>query len=65
MVKKKIILILGFVGFVAMADNWVVSPILPSLFTIYGAGLLLIIIAVLLIKRSFQTQAQKMDVKNV
>ena len=29
--KRKIILILGFVGFVAMADNWVVSPILPSI----------------------------------
>ena len=29
--KRKIILILGFAGFVAMADNWVVSPILPSI----------------------------------
>ena len=29
--KKKIILILGFAGFVAMADNWVVAPILPSI----------------------------------
>ena len=29
--KKKIILILGFAGFIAMADNWVVSPILPSI----------------------------------
>lgn len=29
--KKKIIFILGFAGFVAMADNWVVSPILPSI----------------------------------
>lgn len=29
--KKKMILILGFAGFVAMADNWVVSPILPSI----------------------------------
>lgn len=29
--KKKIIMILGFAGFVAMADNWVVSPILPSI----------------------------------
>ena len=29
--KKKIILILGFAGFVVMADNWVVSPILPSI----------------------------------
>ncbi|GAB6151514.1 MFS transporter [Desulfosporosinus burensis] len=29
--KRTIILILGFAGFVAMADNWVVSPILPSI----------------------------------
>lgn len=29
--KRKIIFILGFAGFVAMADNWVVSPILPSI----------------------------------
>lgn len=29
--KKRIIYILGFAGFVAMADNWVVSPILPSI----------------------------------
>lgn len=29
--KKKIIPILGFAGFVTMADNWVVSPILPSI----------------------------------
>lgn len=29
--KKKMILILGFAGFIAMADNWVVSPILPSI----------------------------------
>lgn len=29
--KKKILLILGFAGFVSMADNWVVSPILPSI----------------------------------
>lgn len=29
--KKKMILILGFAGFVTMADNWVVSPILPSI----------------------------------
>ncbi|WP_425804677.1 MFS transporter [Desulfitobacterium sp. Sab5] len=29
--KKKIVLILGFAGFVTMADNWVVSPILPSI----------------------------------
>ena len=29
--KKKIIMILGFAGFIAMADNWVVAPILPSI----------------------------------
>jgi predicted MFS family arabinose efflux permease len=29
--KKKIIFILGLAGFVVMADNWVVSPILPSI----------------------------------
>ncbi|WP_379969757.1 MFS transporter [Ectobacillus sp. sgz5001026] len=29
--KKKMLLILGFAGFVTMADNWVVSPILPSI----------------------------------
>jgi len=29
--RKKIIPILGFAGFVTMADNWVVSPILPSI----------------------------------
>lgn len=29
--KKRMILILGFAGFIAMADNWVVSPILPSI----------------------------------
>lgn len=29
--KKKIVLILGLAGFVTMADNWVVSPILPSI----------------------------------
>ena len=28
---KKILLILGMAGFVVMADNWVVSPILPSI----------------------------------
>ncbi len=31
MTKKNIIYILGFAGFVAQADNWVVSPILPSI----------------------------------
>ena len=29
--KKSILLILGLAGFVVMADNWVVSPILPSI----------------------------------
>jgi len=29
--KRRIIMILGFAGFVAMADNWVVSPILPAI----------------------------------
>lgn len=29
--KKKMLLILGLAGFVTMADNWVVSPILPSI----------------------------------
>ncbi len=28
---KKVLLILGLAGFVVMADNWVVSPILPSI----------------------------------
>lgn len=31
MKAKKILLILGMAGFVVMADNWVVSPILPSI----------------------------------
>lgn len=31
MKEKSIILILGFAGFVVMADNWVVSPILPAI----------------------------------
>lgn len=29
--KRKILLILGLAGFVVMADNWVVSPILPTI----------------------------------
>lgn len=29
--KKSLILILGFAGFIVMADNWVVSPILPAI----------------------------------
>lgn len=31
MKTRKILLILGLAGFVVMADNWVVSPILPSI----------------------------------
>ena len=31
MSKRTILLILGLAGFVAMADNWVVSPILPAI----------------------------------
>ncbi len=29
--RNKIVVLLGMAGFVAMADNWVVSPILPSI----------------------------------
>ncbi len=29
--KNKIIFLLGMAGFIVMADNWVVSPILPSI----------------------------------
>lgn len=29
--QKKILLILGLAGFIVMADNWVVSPILPTI----------------------------------
>lgn len=29
--KKKIVLLLGMGGFIVMADNWVVSPILPAI----------------------------------
>jgi len=29
--KNKLIMLLGIAGFVVMADNWVVSPILPSI----------------------------------
>jgi MFS family permease len=29
--ESRLILILGFAGFVVMADNWVVSPILPAI----------------------------------
>lgn len=46
MERHKIILILGLAGFVAMADNWVVSPILPAIARSIGvlpttAGLLI------------------------
>ncbi|TDA69875.1 MAG: MFS transporter [Clostridia bacterium] len=33
MSKRTVLLILGLAGFVAMADNWVVSPILPAIST--------------------------------
>jgi len=29
--KKSFLLILGLAGFTVMADNWVVSPILPAI----------------------------------
>jgi MFS family permease len=29
--KNKIVILLGFLGFIVMADNWVVSPILPAI----------------------------------
>lgn len=28
---NKIIMLLGLAGFIVMADNWVVSPILPAI----------------------------------
>ena len=28
---KRLVVILGFAGFIVMADNWVVSPILPAI----------------------------------
>jgi len=31
MKKNSILAVLGLSGFVVMADNWVVSPILPSI----------------------------------
>ena len=37
--KQKILLILGLAGFVVMADNWVVSPILPSISKDLGMNL--------------------------
>lgn len=27
---KRLILVLGLAGFIVMADNWVVSPLLPT-----------------------------------
>jgi predicted MFS family arabinose efflux permease len=29
--KKKVVWLLGLSGFIVMADNWVVSPILPAI----------------------------------
>ena len=29
--KNKVVFLLGLAGFMVMADNWVVSPILPSI----------------------------------
>jgi hypothetical protein len=31
MKKNRIIMLLGLAGFIVMADNWVVSPILPAI----------------------------------
>jgi predicted MFS family arabinose efflux permease len=31
MPSKRLVLLLGFAGFIVMADNWVVSPILPAI----------------------------------
>ena len=31
MKNQKIVILLGFLGFIVMADNWVVSPILPAI----------------------------------
>lgn len=31
MKRKNIVLLLGMAGFIVMADNWVVSPILPAI----------------------------------
>ena len=43
---KRLILVLGLAGFIVMADNWVVSPLLPSIAHTLGvqparAGLLI------------------------
>lgn len=29
--KNKMVMLLGLAGFIVMADNWVVSPILPAI----------------------------------
>jgi hypothetical protein len=29
--RKNIVFLLGMAGFIVMADNWVVSPILPAI----------------------------------
>ena len=31
MKKNRVVFLLGFLGFIVMADNWVVSPILPAI----------------------------------
>lgn len=46
MPSKRLVLLLGLAGFIVMADNWVVSPILPAIATSVGvrpeaAGLLI------------------------
>lgn len=46
MKKSTVLLILGIAGFIVMADNWVVSPILPAIaqnigVPITSAGLLI------------------------
>lgn len=40
MSKRAVILILGLAGFVVMADNWVVSPILPAISSDLGVNVL-------------------------
>lgn len=37
--KKRILLLLGLAGFVVLADNWVVSPILPTIAADIGIGI--------------------------
>ena len=44
--KNNVVILLGLLGFIVMADNWVVSPILPAISTNIGiaverAGLLI------------------------